>query len=347
MDLDGFKPVNDLYGHATGDALLMEAGNRLREVCGAKLHLARIGGDEFAVVVADVVDDEELLVAGRRMCDVLRIPFYLGGATVQVSASIGFAIYPDLADNASALFERADYALFRSKRELKGRATLFSREHAAEIHGGATIEQALHAADLERELIVLFQPIIELRTGRTVAFEALARWQSPLVGHVSPAVFIPIAERMGIVTKLTRVLLEKALAAANSWPSDVSLSFNLSAKDISTPEGVMRLIATILASGFDPRRLDLEITETAIMHDFDEAHEAIETLKALGCGICLDDFGTGYSSLTQLHSLPLTKIKIDRSFVTELHVKPASHKIVKSLLALTRDMGLGCVVEGG
>jgi diguanylate cyclase (GGDEF)-like protein len=346
MDLDGFKPVNDLYGHATGDALLIEAGNRLREVCGTKLHLARIGGDEFAVVVADVVDDNELLSAGRRMCDVLRVPFYLGGATVQVSASIGFAIYPDLADNASALFERADYALFRSKRELKGRATLFSSEHAAEIHGGATIEQALHAADLEQELVVLFQPIIELKTNKTVGFEALARWQSPLVGDVSPAVFIPIAERMGIVTKLTRVLLEKALAAANSWPDDISLSFNLSAKDISTPEGVMRLIATILASGFDPKRLDLEITETAIMHDFDEAHEAIDTLKSLGCGICLDDFGTGYSSLTQLHSLPLTKLKIDRSFVTGLHVKPASHKIVKSLIALTRDMGLGCVVEG-
>lgn len=346
MDLDGFKPVNDLYGHATGDALLVEAGNRLREVCGKQLHLARIGGDEFAVVVADVVDDEELLMAGRRMCDVLRIPFFLAGATVQVSASIGFAIYPDLADNASALFERADYALFRSKRKLRGQATLFSKEDAAEIHGGAEIEQALHAADLERELIVLFQPIIELRTNKTVAFEALARWQSPLVGDVSPAVFIPLAERMGVVNKLTRVLLQKALAAATRWPDDVSLSFNLSAKDIGTSEGVMRLIATILASGFDPRRLDLEITETAIVQDFEQAHEAIDTLKALGCGICLDDFGTGYSSLTQLHSLPLTKLKVDRSFVTGLHLKPASHKIVKSLLALTRDMGLGCVVEG-
>lgn len=346
MDLDGFKPVNDLYGHATGDALLVEAGNRLREVCGKQLHLARIGGDEFAVVVADVVDDEELLMAGRRMCDVLRIPFFLAGATVQVSASIGFAIYPDLADNASALFERADYALFRSKRKLRGRATLFSNEDAAEIHGGAEIEQALHAADLERELIVLFQPIIELRTNKTVAFEALARWQSPLVGDVSPVVFIPLAERMGVVNKLTRVLLQKALAAATRWPDDVSLSFNLSAKDIGTSEGVMRLIATILASGFDPRRLDLEITETAIVQDFEQAHEAIDTLKALGCGICLDDFGTGYSSLTQLHSLPLTKLKVDRSFVTGLHLKPASHKIVKSLLALTRDMGLGCVVEG-
>jgi predicted signal transduction protein with EAL and GGDEF domain len=179
-----------------------------------------------------------------------------------------------------------------------------------------------------------------------VAFEALARWQSPLVGDVSPAVFIPLAERMGVVNKLTRVLLQKALAAATRWPDDVSLSFNLSAKDIGTSEGVMRLIATILASGFDPRRLDLEITETAIVQDFEQAHEAIDTLKALGCGICLDDFGTGYSSLTQLHSLPLTKLKVDRSFVTGLHLKPASHKIVKSLLALTRDMGLGCVVEG-
>jgi predicted signal transduction protein with EAL and GGDEF domain len=166
------------------------------------------------------------------------------------------------------------------------------------------------------------------------------------LGQVGPGLFICVAERSGMVDRLTRTLLEKALTAAGNWPRDIRLSFNLSTKDISSSEGVMRLVSIVNQSGFDPKRIDFEITETAMMHDFAQASAAIEILKALGCGISLDDFGTGFSSLSQLHSLPLTKIKIDRSFVTDLHQRPASYKIVKSLLALSRDMSLGCIVEG-
>lgn len=346
MDLDGFKPVNDLYGHAVGDALLIEVGRRLRDACGDKLHLARIGGDEFAVIGADFGCERELIAAGNRMCDVLRVPFFLHEATVHISGSIGFAIYPDHAEAALALFERADYALFRSKRNHRGEATIFSSRDSAQIHRDVEIEQALHSADLEKELSVAFQPIIEVETGRTIAFEALARWNSPVLGAVPPGLFIPVAERGGFITKLSCVLIEKALDVAVKWPDDVHLSFNLSAYDIGAAASVVRLVSTVLKSGFNPERIDFEITETAIMKDVKEARETIEILQSLGCGISLDDFGTGYSSLTQLHSLPLTKIKIDRSFVADLHVKPASHKIVRSLLALSRDMGLGCIVEG-
>ena len=184
-------------------------------------------------------------------------------------------------------------------------------------------------------------------TEKVIAFEALARWNSPSLGNVSPGQFVPVAERAGIINRLTRVLLEKALAATARWPDDIRLSFNLSNHDISSPEGVIRIIGIILKSGVDPSRIDFEITETAIMRDFEQAqlsdHHACKTF---GCGISLDDFGTGYSSLSQLHALPLTKIKIDRSFVTQLHERPASYKIVKSLIALSRDMGLGCVIEG-
>lgn len=166
------------------------------------------------------------------------------------------------------------------------------------------------------------------------------------MGKVSPACFIPISERAGIVSSLTRPLFRKALRAACCWDPALRLSFNLSAHDLNSEAGVLALIGIIESSGFDAERLDLEITETAFTHDFEQVTQSVETLRRLGCGISLDDFGTGYSSLTRLHGLPLTKFKIDRSFVKNLHQRPASYKIVKSLLTLSADMGLDCVIEG-
>jgi diguanylate cyclase (GGDEF)-like protein len=344
LDLDGFKPVNDIYGHAVGDKLLIAVGERLADACG-EAHVARLGGDEFALIVRQV-DDDELLKQGEKICAALRRTFELTEATVQISGSVGFTVFPELASNATDLFEQADYALYHGKRTSRGNAVLFSTEHEAEIHRNGKIERALRAADLGKELAVVFQPIVDARTEKAVGFEALARWNSPTLGHISPDQFIPVAERAGIVSRLTRVLLEKALAAAAHWPDDIRLSFNLSNHDISSPAGVIRIMGIILKSGVDPGRIDFEITETAIMRDFEQARVAISTFKTFGCSISLDDFGTGYSSLSQLHALPLTKIKIDRSFVTQLHERPASYKIVKSLIALSRDMGLGCVIEG-
>ena len=192
----------------------------------------------------------------------------------------------------------------------------------------------------------MLQPIVDIRDGKAAGFEALARWHSPVLGLVPPAQFFAIAERACIVGSLTRPLLKMALASASTWDPSLRLSFNLSAQDLNCHEGVLSLIGIIENSCFDTRRLDLEITETAFAHDFEQVRQSVDMLRRLGCGISLDDFGTGYSSLTRLHALPLTKIKIDRSFVTDLHEKPASYKIVKSLLALSRDMELECVVEG-
>ena len=346
IDLDGFKPVNDLYGHTVGDALLYEVGQRLSDLAGSNGQISRLGGDEFALTVTDCPDDAELLALGEEICTALRAPFVLAEATVQISGSVGFSVYPQLADDVHQLYERADYALYQGKRSNRGHALLFTSEHVAAIEQNQQLEQVLSRADLDAELTVLFQPIIDIQTGRTMAFEALARWNSPVLGSVSPALFIPVAERIGLIGDLTCVLLKKALAAACRWPDNVGLSFNLSTHDISSPDGVATIASIILSSGIDPRRLDLEITETAMMYDFGQAKASIEVFKILGCGIALDDFGTGYSSLSQLHALPLTKIKIDRSFVSGLHQNPASYKIVKSLLALSSDMGLGCVIEG-
>lgn len=346
LDLDGFKPVNDLYGHATGDRLLEQVGQRLQGLGSDGVYLARLGGDEFALIVEGLDGDEAITAFGRRVCAALRAPFHLHDTTLQVAASMGLVTYPDLAGNATDLYEHADYALYHGKRNNRGSVSLFSAHHRDQIQQDAVIEQALRKADFERELAVFFQPIVDITGRHTVAFEALARWTSPTLGAVSPARFIPVAERSGLVSLQTHALLKKALACAVRWPAGIRLSFNLSAHDLGAAEVVGRLIDLIAGSGFPPSRLDLEITETAIMHDIAQVQWAIDQFRGLGCGMTLDDFGTGFSSLSQLHALPLTKIKIDRSFVNGIDQNAASYKIVKSLLALSRDMGLGCVIEG-
>jgi len=345
IDLDGFKPVNDLYGHSVGDRLLINVSKRLSESLKASKAF-RLGGDEFAIIAPVIPDDAQLVANANAISERLRAPYHMAEGTVHVSASMGIAVFPHLASTLEELFDRADYALYHAKRTRRGNAVLFDAEHEKQINIEARIVHLLKQTEIEKELSVVFQPVVDLRDGTTACFEALARWSSPVLGQVPPSQFFAIAERAGIVSSLTRPLLKRALASASQWPPSVRLSFNLSAQDLNACEGVLSLIGIIENSGFDARRLDLEITETAFAHDFEQVKQSVEMLRRLGCGISLDDFGTGYSSLTRLHALPLTKIKIDRSFVTDLHEKPASYKIVKSLLALSRDMELECVVEG-
>ncbi|SCB26910.1 putative bifunctional diguanylate cyclase/phosphodiesterase [Rhizobium hainanense] len=345
IDLDGFKPVNDLYGHSVGDRLLIDVSRRLTTSLKAS-RAFRLGGDEFAIVAPLAPEDAQLVKNANAISEWLGAPYHLPEGTVHVSASMGIAVFPNLASTLEQLFDRADYALYYAKRNRRGGAVLFDAEHEKQINIEARIEHLLKQANLEDELSVMFQPIVDLENDQTVGFEALARWHSPILGQVSPAQFFPIAERAGIVGSLTRPLLKKALAFASEWEEPLRLSFNLSAFDLNSSEGALSLVGIIESSRFDAKRLDLEITETAFTHDFDQIKSSVEMLRRLGCGISLDDFGTGYSSLTRLHALPLTKIKIDRSFVTDLHKRPASYKIVKSLLTLSRDMGLECVVEG-
>lgn len=346
IDLDGFKPINDLYGHAMGDNLLMQVGEQLSELADQHIFVSRLGGDEFALVINKDLSNEKLLALGRKICGILNTSFILPEASVQISGSIGFAVYPDLASSSKELYERADYALFHGKKTNRGDVTIFCHSHIQKIETDSKIERILSDANLEQEIAVFYQPIVDLGTSRTVAFEALARWDGPVLGKVSPAHFIPIAEKTGLITRLTEILLKKAIKAALTWPKDIRLSFNLSAKDISSPTAALKIFNIIRNSKIDPKRIDLEITETATMFDTEQAQSSIQLLKSLGCGIALDDFGTGFSSLSHLHALPLTKIKIDRSFVTQIDQKPASYKIVKSLLALGRDMHLQCVIEG-
>jgi diguanylate cyclase (GGDEF)-like protein len=349
IDLDGFKPINDTYGHSVGDRVLIEAARRIGEVCdsyGPRVHLARLGGDEFGLVMGSDPADEDLFALGQRITERVKLPYQLDTAHTGLSCSIGFALYPRSATAAEPLYECADYALYHAKRHARGRAVIFSSELEAEIRSRGVIEQLLRSADFDTEMELAFQPIMDATSGRTTGLEVLARWQSPKLGLVSPGDFIPAAERIGIIRSLTRVLLVKALAAARAWPDEISISFNLSAHDICSPDGILPLISVIEAGGVSPRRIDFEITETAVTFDFASAQQSIAALKAMGCGISLDDFGTGYSSLSHVHRLPLDKLKIDRSFVADVNSNPVSHKIIKSLVGLCADMEIACVGEG-
>ncbi|MGX1165661.1 diguanylate cyclase (GGDEF)-like protein [Bradyrhizobium sp. USDA 372] len=350
IDLDGFKPINDNYGHSVGDRVLIEAGRRIREVCEGfgphRVEFARLGGDEFGLVVCGDPNDADLLRLGQRIGDQVKLPYQLDTAHTGLSCSIGFALFPQSATTAEALYECADYSLYHAKRHLRGRTVIFSSELEAEIRSRGVIENLLRTADFATEMDLVFQPIVDAMSEHTAGFEVLARWRSARLGLVSPADFIPAAERIGLIRPLTQALLVRALAVARTWPDHIRLSFNLSAHDVCAAEGILPLIAIIEKSGLPPQRIDFEITETAVTFDFVRAQQSIATLKAMGCGISLDDFGTGYSSLSHVHRLPLDKIKVDRSFVSDINENPVSHKIIKSLTGLCDDMEIACVVEG-
>lgn len=346
LDLDGFKSINDTFGHGVGDTLLRRVVDRLVTLAGQDFQLFRLGGDEFALIF-ESSDIEEVQTLASGVAAALRDPFQLPACTALLSGTTGLAIYPDMASNDTELFERADYAMYHAKRDVApGGVRLFTTEDEAEIRRSSAIEQALKTADLESELSMVFQPIVDLHTNCAVGFEALARWQSRELGAVSPGEFVPVAERAGLINRVTLVLLRRALAAAEAWPQSIRLSFNLSVCDIVSPEGLMRIIATIGQSKVSPSRIDFEITETAMVGDFHTLMQAVETLKRIGVGISIDDFGTGYSSLRQVHQLPLDKLKVDRSFVSNINANPAGQKILKSLLSLCDELQLSCVVEG-
>ena len=344
IDLDGFKTVNDVHGHVGGDRLLVEAAQRLRALEAPGRFFARLGGDEFAALCPIEQSNDELLAFGRSLCRILRSRYLHTPALI--SGSVGMVVYPDSAKSAESLFERADFALYHAKQTCKGSAVLFSSAHESMIRQASLVEHALGQADLERELELAFQPIVDATTGTIMAFEALARWDSPLLGRVGPDVFIPAAERCRIVGRLTEILFVKALWAASVWSDSIRIAFNLSALDIESPERVRALLTLTASSGVAPGRVDLEITETAMMRDLPTALASIGTLREAGFRISLDDFGTGYSSLSQLHVLKPDKVKIDRSFIADLDTRPEARDIVRASVELCRNLGLDSVVEG-
>lgn len=345
IDLDGFKPVNDIFGHAAGDQLLFQSGARVREIAGPNGIVGRIGGDEFGIILPGLGDETEILAIGQRICDALAQPFKVKEGIARIGASAGFAAFPQTGHTTETLFERADYALYHSKQQERGRPVVFTSQHEREIRYQSSIEQGLRES-ADEEFQIVYQPIVRASDGKTTGVEALARWTSPLLGPIRPDIFIRAAEQNGAVSRLTRILLRKALADARTWPDDLYLSFNLSAVDLASPENAARLQAIILESGFPPQRLMFEITETAIMQDFERALQCLKLFTAMGVRIALDDFGTGYSSLGYLQKMPIDRLKIDRSFTLGLMTRRGTRNIMRSIVALCRSLDIECVVEG-
>lgn len=346
IDLDGFKPINDMFGHAAGDKVLVEVARRLKSLQPEDVSFYRLGGDEFAMICTGDCSEARLVELGDQLCNAIAEKMPIGGSTVQVTGSMGMAIYPDVGQDGQDLYERADYALYTAKRYKRAGVVIFNAVQARSLDRQKQVEEALMAADLERELTLEYQPIYNIQTRHYIGFEALARWTSPGLGRVSPGEFIPIAEHTGRISIITRTLLRQALTEAQNWPDETILSFNLSPLDLASSDSILRIIALVEQSGFSAHRINFEITESAVIRDFEQATQSITLLKRLGAGISLDDFGTGYSSLNHVHKLPLSKIKIDGSFVSEVQTRPASAKIIRTMLSLCSELGLGAIVEG-
>ena len=347
VDLDGFKPVNDTYGHAAGDQMLTIVANRLSGIAGQQATPARLGGDEFALIVpGPSVCTETALKLGHRIEAQLARPYELGEYRCDASGSVGLLICDDPNLSSQDLMERADHALYFAKRALQGKAVLFNAALELEMTASNQLDKALRLCDHEAEFTVKFQPQYDIVKSRITGYEALARWDSPELGSVSPELFIPAAERAGLIRPLTQILLSKALREMASWPTDLTLSFNLSAHDLMSPQAMNSVLESVKASGLPASRIEFEITETTMMSDFSQARSAINQITAAGHSVSLDDFGVGYSSLQYLQQLPVSKLKVDRSFVSQMLEDSSSYKIVRTLLALSQSLDLGCIVEG-
>lgn len=346
LDLDGFKAVNDLYGHGVGDRVLKETGQRLLALSGDTQFIARLGGDEFGIIVDASLDPAAVLAVGTKVCSVFDAPFSVAGIVAKIGGSVGFALAPDAGTTAELLYERADYALYHAKARHRGRPVIFSREHEVEIRKLSTIEHTLRRIDLDAEISLHFQPIVNVAAARLVGFEALARWHNPELGDIAPDVFISVAERTELIGTITQVLLRKALAAAASWPDDLFLSFNLSMRDLISQVTILQIVAIIEESCVDPRRIIIEVTETALMQDYERVQESLRILRSMGVKVALDDFGSGQSSLSYVHQLSLDKIKIDRGFVRNIATQENARNIVKTVIDLCRNLKFDCVVEG-
>jgi diguanylate cyclase (GGDEF)-like protein len=350
IDLDRFKAVNDGFGHEAGDRLLVEVAARLRGELRAGDAVARLGGDEFAAVLAlpPAADPgEAALTVSRRIVARIEEPFDLGaGIVVRIGASVGVAVAPSDAPDAAGLLRAADAAMYAAKAEGRGRARAFDPALTARARARAALEAELRHALVANQFEPYFQPQFELSGRRLVGFEMLARWRHPERGFIPPVEFIPVAEEAGLIGAITERLVGEACRTAASWSAPVAIAVNISAMQLRDRSLLPQLRAALAASGLAPERLELELTESALVGDLDLAREVLEELSALGIRIALDDFGTGYSSLRHLKALPISRLKVDASFVRTMQTDPDSCRLVAGVLGLGQSLGLLTIAEG-
>jgi diguanylate cyclase (GGDEF)-like protein len=347
MDLTDFKAVNDSLGHDVGDDLLRQVGPRLAASLRAADTVARLGGDEFALLLPDTDETGAARVA-QKILAALEHAFPLEGETLDIGASIGIAVAPAHATQADQLLSRADVAMYAAKGELSGLA-VFSPDRERAGAGRLALMSDLRRAVDEGELVLYYQPQLDLRTGAITSVEALVRWLHPKRGLVGPDEFIPLAERTGLIKRLTRTVLTEAIRQARAWELAglrVPIAVNLSMRNIHDPQLPQTIAQLLQRWDARPELLRLEMTETVLASDPERALQTMDSLRAMGVHIALDDFGIGYSSLAYLNRLPLDEIKIDRSFVVGMIDDEASATIVRATVELGHGLGYAVVAEG-
>jgi diguanylate cyclase (GGDEF)-like protein len=345
IDLDKFKQVNDVRGHETGDHLLRAVASLLSSHAGPRVRVARWGGDEFVMAMPDAGGRDTAMALARRVRSGFATPIQAGLAMLRIDCTIGIALYPQDAPTHDELIRAADVAMYEGKKEGGGRVKLFDPMLASGVAERHMLEQALRDAIDNGDFSLVFQPIVSAQTGRCEAFDALLRWAHPVLGPISPALFIPVAEQTGLIGGIGRWVLGEACRVAATWQGDAPpVTVNVSVEQVLSGRLLADVEAALAASGLPVERLHLEITESLFVTDKPRVTAVIQALRTAGVRILMDDFGSGYSSLASLSSLPLDVIKIDKSFVQT--VAQDDHAFIRAILLIARSLNVRVVAEG-
>lgn len=351
LDLDGFKQINDSLGHGTGDRLLRGVASRLRQALREQDTIARVGGDEFTIILSDVGGQDGCALVAQKVLGMFERPFAVDGRELAISASIGVAVHPLDGDDADTLIKNADTAMYRAKARSRNTIQLYTPEMSAHAQLRLALESGLRTAMDRAQLSLHYQPRVDQSTGSVVAVEALARWRHPLLGYISPDAFIAIAEETGLIDRLGRWALTSAVQQAREWRDrgilDVPVSVNVSARQFEDADDLEQTVVEVLRhSRLPPGCLELELTESVLLQDRQRVARTLANLRGIGVRAAIDDFGTGYSGLMYLTTVPIDRLKIDRAFVATIVSETAPAPIVDAVLALGRILDLGVVAEG-
>jgi len=346
LDLDHFKEVNDQLGHLAGDEFLTQLAARLRRCTRDSDIVARIGGDEFGLIAANITRLDEVFELAREIISSFEAPFLIEGHEIVGAASIGISLAPRDGKTPNDVLKHADVALYRAKKAGPGTIRFFEPSDDASARERRALQVDLEAAIERDELFLVYQPFLDLRENRITGFEALLRWRHSVRGLVSPLEFIALAEESGLIHPIGDWVVRRACQALAQWPANIRVAVNVSAVQFQNANILQTFVKALADSRVAPGRLEIEITESILLSKYDSAASVLNSLLELGVTVALDDFGTGYSSLTYLRRLPFSRIKIDQSFVRDMLVQPDCAAIVKSVIALARDLGIGVVAEG-
>ena len=346
LDLDRFKEVNDKFGHPAGDEYLVQVAARLQRCTRAAEHVARIGGDEFALIMANLTRPEEPYEIAERFVAAFAEPFLIEGCEILGATSVGIVLAPRDGTTPHDLLKHVDIALYRAKKAGPGTICFFEASDDKSARDRKKLQRDLEGAIERDELFLVYQPFLDVRQNRITGFEALLRWQHPVRGLVPPSEFIPIAEETGLIHQIGEWVVRRACATLSQWPADIRVAVNFSAAQFHNTSILQTIVQALAQAEVPPSRLEIEITESMLISKYGSASAILNSLLQLGVTVALDDFGTGFSSLTYLRKLPFSRIKIDQSFIRDMLTQPDCAAIVKSVIGLAQDLRIGVVAEG-